>query len=156
MQTACWQLWFPIVLRELGTRHASPPRFNPVESVAPPISKKHQWVKSYKYFTTNALSALRRRRRHHSPLRRLLEPIRQLQQPPFATRHPGKRHPKRLRLGIEARWERRGRRIRHHRERHDHRWIPRLGRDRRPARAREQQRVQMLRLHHGVDPLRPR
>jgi hypothetical protein len=23
---------FPIVLRELGTRHASPPRFNPVES----------------------------------------------------------------------------------------------------------------------------
>src|ERR1035437_10775595 len=27
---------FPIVLRELGTRHASPPRFNPVESVAPP------------------------------------------------------------------------------------------------------------------------
>src|SRR5664280_2712307 len=36
MQTACWQLCFPIVLRELGTRHASPPRFNPVESVAPP------------------------------------------------------------------------------------------------------------------------
>src|SRR5262249_28972737 len=36
MQTACWQLLFPIVLRELGTRHASPPRFNPVESVAPP------------------------------------------------------------------------------------------------------------------------
>ena len=28
---------FPIVLRELGTRHASPPRFNPVESVAPPL-----------------------------------------------------------------------------------------------------------------------
>src|SRR5262244_2373628 len=37
MQTACWQLWFPIVLRELGTRHASPPRFNPVESCAPPF-----------------------------------------------------------------------------------------------------------------------
>src|ERR1035441_7596832 len=36
MQTACWQLCFPIVLRELGTRHASPPRFDPVESVAPP------------------------------------------------------------------------------------------------------------------------
>src|SRR6266511_1721152 len=36
MQTACWQLCFPIVLRELGTRHASPPRFNPVESVTPP------------------------------------------------------------------------------------------------------------------------
>src|SRR5260370_1860052 len=36
MQTACWQLLFPIVLRELGTRHASPPRFNPVESVARP------------------------------------------------------------------------------------------------------------------------
>src|ERR1039458_10854004 len=36
MQTACWQLCFPIVLRELGPRHASPPRFNPVESVAPP------------------------------------------------------------------------------------------------------------------------
>src|SRR5260370_9138409 len=36
MQTAYWQLYFPIVLRELGTRHASPPRFNPVESVAPP------------------------------------------------------------------------------------------------------------------------
>jgi ATP-dependent Clp protease adaptor protein ClpS len=27
---------FPIVLRELGTRHAFPQRFNPVESVAPP------------------------------------------------------------------------------------------------------------------------
>ena len=37
MQTACWQLCFPIVLRELGTRHASPPRFNPVESVTPPL-----------------------------------------------------------------------------------------------------------------------
>src|SRR5580658_5502418 len=36
MQTACWQLCFPIVLRELGTRHASPPRFDPVESVTPP------------------------------------------------------------------------------------------------------------------------
>src|ERR1035438_2228595 len=36
MQTACWQLYWPIVLRELGTRHASPPRFNPVESVTPP------------------------------------------------------------------------------------------------------------------------
>src|SRR5215510_14614144 len=38
MQTAYWQLWFPIVLRELGTRHASPPRFDPVESGAPPNS----------------------------------------------------------------------------------------------------------------------
>jgi hypothetical protein len=37
MQTACWQLCFPIVLRELGTRHASPPRFDPVESVTPPL-----------------------------------------------------------------------------------------------------------------------
>src|SRR5207302_8353033 len=37
MQTAYWQLCFPIVLRELGTRHASPPRFDPVESVAPPF-----------------------------------------------------------------------------------------------------------------------
>src|SRR5260370_6560074 len=36
MQTAYWQLYFPIVLRELGSGHASPPRFNPVESVAPP------------------------------------------------------------------------------------------------------------------------
>src|SRR5690242_15350080 len=39
MQTACWQLWFPIVLRELGTRHASPPRFDPVEAVTPPYRK---------------------------------------------------------------------------------------------------------------------
>src|SRR5271165_2125283 len=37
MQTADWQLCFPIVLRELGTRHASPQRFNPVESGAPPF-----------------------------------------------------------------------------------------------------------------------
>ena len=28
---------FPIVLRELGTRHAFPSRFNPVESVTPPF-----------------------------------------------------------------------------------------------------------------------
>ncbi len=33
---------FPIVLRELGTRHASPPRFNPVESVAPPLVEESQ------------------------------------------------------------------------------------------------------------------
>src|SRR5580765_468445 len=44
MQTACWQLCFPIVLRELGTRHASPPRFNPVESGAPPHSVASWWV----------------------------------------------------------------------------------------------------------------
>src|SRR5215471_9916081 len=36
MQTACWQLWFAIVLRGLATRHASPPRFNPVEAGTPP------------------------------------------------------------------------------------------------------------------------
>ena len=38
MQTADWQLCFPIVLRELGTRHAFPQRFNPVEPGAPPFN----------------------------------------------------------------------------------------------------------------------
>jgi hypothetical protein len=28
---------FPFVLRELGTRHAFPSRFNPVEAVSPPF-----------------------------------------------------------------------------------------------------------------------
>lgn len=32
---------FPIVLRELGTRHASTQRINPVETVAPPGDRLH-------------------------------------------------------------------------------------------------------------------
>ena len=33
---------FPIVLRELGTRHAFTQRFDPVEAVAPPFSREYQ------------------------------------------------------------------------------------------------------------------
>src|ERR1019366_8436132 len=56
MQTACWQLCFPIVLRELGTRHASPPRFDPVESVAPP--RGCVWQVLLLHSTTTAPSAV--------------------------------------------------------------------------------------------------
>src|ERR1039458_4460613 len=42
MQTACWQLCFPSVLRELGTRQCSPPRSDPVKSVAPPYGSDWQ------------------------------------------------------------------------------------------------------------------
>src|SRR5690242_12133656 len=54
MQTACWQLCFPIVLRELGTRHASPPRFDPVESVTPPHRLRLMGV-SFTILTPNGI-----------------------------------------------------------------------------------------------------
>src|SRR5580698_1203369 len=58
MQTACWQLYFPIVLRELGTRHASPPRFDPVESVTPP--NRAAPVSSYIHDSTSAYNQIMR------------------------------------------------------------------------------------------------
>src|SRR5438046_1424834 len=96
-----------------------------------------------------------RRRRGDAPLCRALEPIRQLDQPRLAARHTGEADAERSRLRIEPVRKPTFRRIRHKPEWNDHSRVTRLRRDGRAARAWEQERVQIIRLHGLVDSVRP-
>ena len=101
--------------------------------------------------------SVRADRRRHALLRRLLERVRELDQPRLAARHAGEADAEAARLRVEAGRERRRRRVRHHAERHDHRRIagPR-GDGRRRSAPGNSIASRPFGFHHLVDAVRRR
>src|SRR6266571_771813 len=122
----------------------------------PPQAAVHHSIRWNVVFLAIALpfGTLRYRQRRHAPLCSLLECVRELNEPWLAARCPGEAHPIRRRPRIEALWEWWRRRVRHDAEWHDDGGIARRRCDHIPARAREEQRLQLMLLHHGVDAVR--
>src|SRR5277367_3945091 len=94
----------------------------------------------------------RRAGRRNTALGGLLERIPELDQAWLTARHPSEAHAERRWLRIEPFRKRLlERRIGNQAERYDHGGISRLGGDAGAVGGREQQRVQVVRLHRGVD-----
>src|SRR5688572_22052011 len=85
--------------------------------------------------------ALRKQGRPDAPPGRLLERVGERDQPRLAAGAAGEADAERRRPRVKAGWKRGHRRVRHHRERHDHSGIAGPRRDGGAARARKQQRV---------------
>ena len=78
----------------------------------------------------------------------------ELEQLGLAARGSGEAHAEGRRFRVEAFGKRDHRGVRHHPERHDHRGVAGLRGDRGPARAREQQCIQVIRFDGLIDSVR--
>ena len=99
--------------------------------------------------------SLRERGRRHPTLRRLLERIRQLDQPRLAARRPRESDPERGGPRIEAGWEGRAGFVRHETEGHDDDGNAGAGSQPCAPGARREDRIELVLFEDRVDASRP-